>query len=71
MTHPLDALPNIGGPATRALAQAGITTLRQVADRSARELGAMHGVGPKAIRILGEALTEQGLAFAPDPKAKT
>ncbi|MDA0632975.1 hypothetical protein OUY22_06050 [Nonomuraea sp. MCN248] len=46
----------IGRPATRALAGAGITTLDQVARLSDAELGALHGVGPKAVRILREAL---------------
>lgn len=46
----------IGGPATRALAGAGITTLAQVAELTDAELLAMHGVGPKAVRILREAL---------------
>lgn len=53
----------IGKPATRALQQAGITTLDAVARHSAKELLALHGVGPKAIRILTEALAERGLAF--------
>ncbi|TMQ97838.1 hypothetical protein ETD83_19805 [Actinomadura soli] len=46
----------IGGPATRALTGAGITTLAQVAALTDAELLAMHGVGPKAVRILREAL---------------
>ncbi|KAB2379953.1 helix-hairpin-helix domain-containing protein [Actinomadura montaniterrae] len=46
----------IGGPATRALAGAGITTLAEVAALTDAELLAMHGVGPKAVRILREAL---------------
>jgi hypothetical protein len=46
----------IGRPATRALASAGITTLAQVAALSEAELLAMHGVGPKAVRLLREAL---------------
>jgi hypothetical protein len=46
----------IGRPATRALLNAGITTLDQVAGLSDAELSALHGVGPKAIRILREAL---------------
>ncbi|GAA2308531.1 hypothetical protein GCM10009853_077460 [Glycomyces scopariae] len=45
----------IGRPATRALANAGITTLAQVAVLTDRELGALHGVGPKAVRLLREA----------------
>ncbi|MFG1941875.1 hypothetical protein [Nonomuraea sp. NPDC048826] len=46
----------IGRPATRALANAGITTLDQVAHLSDAELAALHGVGPKAVRILRETL---------------
>ncbi|MER7176033.1 hypothetical protein ABT367_31920, partial [Streptomyces mesophilus] len=50
-------------PATRALLVAGITNLEEVAGRSAAELLALHGVGPKAVRILGEELRERGLDF--------
>ncbi|MGI3229555.1 hypothetical protein ACRJ4B_43180 [Streptomyces sp. GTA36] len=50
----------IGNPATRALANVGITTLAQVAEMSEAELLAMHGVGPKAVRLLGEALGAAG-----------
>ncbi|MFC6883673.1 MULTISPECIES: hypothetical protein [Actinomadura] len=46
----------IGSPATRALTGAGITTLAQVAELTDAELLAMHGVGPKAVRLLREAL---------------
>jgi hypothetical protein len=34
-----------------------------VAERSRKELLAIHGVGPKAVRIFGEALSEQGLGY--------
>ncbi|TDB90791.1 hypothetical protein E1264_04065 [Actinomadura sp. KC216] len=51
-----DLPKGIGGPATRALVGAGITSLSQVADLTDAELLAMHGVGPKAVRILREAL---------------
>jgi hypothetical protein len=46
----------IGRPATQALASAGITTLAQVAALSEAELLAMHGVGPKAVRLLTHAV---------------
>ena len=58
------ALPRIGAPATRALTAAGLTTLKQVSGTTERKLLAMHGVGPRAIRILREALSERGLTFA-------
>lgn len=61
---PTGDLPrSIGRPATRALGAAGITTLAGVAEHSAREIGALHGVGPKAVRLLGEALAERDLRF--------
>ena len=60
----LDELPKIGAPATRALAGVGITTLRQLEGRSRAELAELHGMGPKALRIIDEALAEHGLALS-------
>ncbi len=54
---------NIGAPATRALTAAGYTELRQLADVPAAELKKLHGVGPKAIRLLQEALVQHGLSL--------
>lgn len=54
---------SIGRPALRALRGAGISTLEEVAARSEKELLALHGVGPKAIRILDEALRERDLSL--------
>ncbi|MBL8595636.1 MAG: hypothetical protein JNK01_23350 [Devosia sp.] len=59
--HPL---PMIGRPATQALHLIGIATLEQVARHSQRELLALHGVGPKAVRILKAELEAHGLEFA-------
>lgn len=56
-------LPFIGGPARSALAAAGIHDLARVAQHSRKELLALHGFGPKAIRLLEPALAEKGLAF--------
>ncbi|MEV2265853.1 MmcQ/YjbR family DNA-binding protein [Nonomuraea africana] len=50
----------IGRPATQALISAGRTTLTQVAELTEAELLAMHGVGPKAVRTLSEALSATG-----------
>lgn len=61
-----DLPPTIGRPATRALAGAGITTLDDVTRHSEKELLAMHGVGPKAIRILEEALEARQLTLRPE-----
>ncbi len=57
-------LPKIGAPATRALNGAGYFRLEQLAGVRESELAKLHGVGPKALRILKEALKEKGLTFA-------
>ena len=58
-------LPKIGAPATRALTAIGITRLEQVADRRESELLALHGFGPRALRILNEALAARGQSIRP------
>lgn len=60
-----NSLPKIGAPATRALASIGVTRIDQLAGHSESELLALHGFGPRALRILHEAMTELGLAFQP------
>jgi predicted flap endonuclease-1-like 5' DNA nuclease len=65
--RPVGDLPNeIGKTAARELSIHGIASLEQVAAHSRKELLAIHGVGPKAVRILGEALREKGLDFKTD-----
>ena len=58
-----EELPRIGAPATRALTAVGVTRLSEVAAWTEAELLALHGVGPRAVRILAEALAERGLAL--------
>lgn len=61
------ALPRTIGPsATRALRAEEATSLEAVAAWRRRDLAALHGVGPIALRRLEEALAERGLAFRPD-----
>jgi predicted flap endonuclease-1-like 5' DNA nuclease len=61
MATPGSGLPgSIGAPATRALTAAGYTELSQLADVPAADLAKLHGVGPKAPRLLQEALQAQG-----------
>jgi hypothetical protein len=65
MTLPDDGLPaNIGAPATRALTAAGYTRLSQLADVPATELKKLHGVGPKALRLLQEGLEQRGMSLS-------
>ncbi len=53
----------VSQPAIRALASAGYTHLDQLAGASETDLAKLHGMGPKALRILAEALREQGKSF--------
>ena len=57
----LDNLPRIGAPASRGLAAAGFTALRQLAGMRRQELARLHGVGPKALDLIEAALNEHGL----------
>jgi hypothetical protein len=61
MTTPLDTLPKIGAPATRALTGAGYTKLSQLAGVSREELARLHGMGPRALGIIEAALEEHQL----------
>lgn len=55
--------PRIGKVARRELAAYGITSYEGLTTVTADDLLVIHGVGPKAIRILTEELDERGLAF--------
>jgi hypothetical protein len=57
-------LPKTSAPAQRALTAAGYYRLEQLTQVSEAELLRLHGMGPKAIGILRQALQEKGLAFA-------
>jgi hypothetical protein len=64
MPQSSEGLPRgIGAPATRALTAAGYTELRQLSGVSRGELQRLHGVGPKALRILQEELETRGLSL--------
>jgi len=56
--------PRIGKVATRELALQGITAYRHLTTRTAKELLAIHGVGPKAVRLLEEELAARGQSLS-------
>ncbi|MFC6010995.1 hypothetical protein [Nocardia lasii] len=64
MTDASEFPHGIGKVATRELAAHGYTTYAHLTTVTAKHLLAIHGVGPKSIRILGEELAARGLAFA-------
>ncbi len=62
MTEPFP--PKIGAPATRALATAGINDASHLTRWTTKDLSSLHGMGPKAVRLLEAHLHEAGLAFS-------
>jgi len=70
MQQKTDGFPKIGAPATRALEAAGYTNLKQLTKVTEAELGQLHGMGPKALGMLSEALKAEGLSFKPGEAGK-
>lgn len=62
----MSELPKTSRPAAAALAVAGIASLEDLAQRTEREVLALHGMGPKALGIIKAAMAEVGLAFRAD-----
>ena len=51
----------IAAPVRRALAHAGVETLEQVVDLGGRALAGMHGICPRTLAQIEDALDERGL----------
>ena len=56
-------LPRLPAPARRAQLGAGYTRLEHLTEVSESEVMRLHGMGPKAMRVLRDALRERGLSF--------
>jgi DNA-directed RNA polymerase alpha subunit len=54
----------LSAPAQRALAHAGYTQIEQLANVAESEILKLHGMGPKSMPLLREALAAKGLRFA-------
>ena len=52
----------MGHPARRALMAEGYVRMAQLAEVSDKELLKLHGVGPKALKVLRQALAERDAA---------
>lgn len=62
-----DLPDGLSNPARRALATAGYVRLEQLNGVSEDEIAQLHGIGPKGINALRDALAERGMAFAGEP----
>jgi len=60
----------LSGPARGALEHEGILTLTHLSQHSEREILALHGMGPKSLPTLRQALAAAGLSFAEPVKKK-
>lgn len=63
-TRESDFPEKLGQPARRALLGAGYTRLHQLTEVTEAEIKQLHGIGPKALRQLREALEAKGMSFA-------
>lgn len=62
---PQYSLPvKLAKPAQRALQAAGITSLKQLAKLSEKEIAQWHGMGPNGIKAIKKALKDNGLSLA-------
>jgi predicted flap endonuclease-1-like 5' DNA nuclease len=64
-SHPnRDAFPpGVSGPALRALSAAGVRSVADLARWTEAELAALHGMGPRALGVLRDALAASGRQF--------
>lgn len=60
----IDLPPDIGKPARGALVHAGYRRLDQLTGTNGAEILKLHGMGPKALGRLRDALDARGLSFA-------
>lgn len=58
-----DFLSLLSAPARRALENAGIKTVKQLAKHSEKEILALHGMGKASLPALNKVLEENGLTF--------
>jgi len=66
-----DLPSGLSHPARRALIATGCVRLDQVARLSEQEILQLHGVGPKAVKLLRPALDAQGLTFAREDRTSS
>jgi hypothetical protein len=66
-THPNRAAfpPGMGGPSLRALHVAGVRSMPELEAWTEADLLALHGMGPRALGILRDALAASGRQFRP------
>ncbi|AZN41500.1 helix-hairpin-helix domain-containing protein [Paenibacillus albus] len=59
-----DIPPGLSKPALRALSNAGLHSLADIAGMKETEFRKLHGIGPKAVDLIVAAFEAKGIAFA-------
>lgn len=57
----MTAIPRLAAPVERALAAAGLTTLEDCVTVGRAVVAELHGLGPKALSVLDDAVCAAGL----------
>jgi hypothetical protein len=67
VTHPNRSAfpPGMSGPSLRALDVAGVRTMADLTRWTKADLAKLHGMGPKALALLENALVASGGSFRP------
>jgi hypothetical protein len=65
LTMPTD-LPKIAQPAVRALASVNVAKLEHLGSFTEKDIKDLHGMGPKALGKLKEAMSNDGIKFKAD-----
>lgn len=61
---PIGEFPQgLSQPALRAIQSHDIKNLQDLSQRTKKEVANFHGMGPKGVKLLEDALHEKGLAF--------
>lgn len=60
----MNPIPKLSRPATRALEARGVRTLEDLAKLTREEFLGLHGVGPKSLPPVRDAMKRAGLSFA-------
>ena len=67
--HDETDLPKLSAPARRALARAGYVRLDQLAGVQEADLAKLHGMGPRAIEAIRDALEQRELSLGAQQQA--
>ena len=60
-----DLPPSVASPARRALTAAGYRKIAELDGASVADLRKLHGMGPRAVRLIEDMLQTEGMSLGP------